>query len=303
MHATAQPTVADPDALFVGNYCVSFIDLLGQREALRNQTLLPYISSEADKQKLIETLRDSVGSIAALQKHADAMLESSAPNANSHLRAKLSPEQQAQWDEMPDTKITTQRWSDGLMSFACLGDQQVKCPLTGVFHLFNLASSLCFIGLASRRPIRGAIEIAWGVELNPGELYGAVVARAYELESEIAGYPRIVVGPEALKFLDLQCRNPNTDPVSLHNRKLATQCRDMIIQDTDGHWLLHYLGETFRQAISHSDHAELYGKARAFVIEQLQEHQQKQNTKLAFRYVHLLQYFDAHPFPPSIGRA
>lgn len=292
MTAAAIPS---EDDLIISNYCVSFIDLLGQRAALQGQSLIPTFQSEGDKQGWHRTIRDSIGSIVALQEHANEMIRASEPNPNSPLRSQLTADKQMIWDSMQQTRVTTQRWSDGLVSFASLSDTSVKCHLNNVYQLFAQAGSLAFIGLASKRPIRGAIEIAWAIELHPGELYGAALARAYELESEVAEYPRIVIGRKMVRFLDLQLKNPNQDPYAEVDRSLAGLCRDMVVQDADGHWLLHYLGPVFRDAISQESHIELYGKARAFVIEQLREHQQKQNTKLAFRYRHLLQYFDAHP--------
>ena len=206
MTATPRPS---EDDLIIGNYCVSFIDLLGQRAALQGQSLVPTFQSEGDKQRWHRTIRDSIGSIVALQEHANEMTRASELNPNSPLRAQLPADHQMVWDSMQLTRVTTQRWSDGLVSFASLSDTSVKCHLNNVYQLFAQAGSLAFIGLASKRPIRGAIEIAWAVELRPGELYGAALARAYELESEVAEYPRIVIGKEMLRFLDLQLKNPN----------------------------------------------------------------------------------------------
>ena len=282
--------------LFVHNYCVSFIDLLGQRDAMRNQGLLIPAESEDQLKKFNEVLRNSIGAIIKLQERAESML---APvlsqNFQSPRRAALPPEQREIWDEMNLTRIQTQRWSDGLVSFVCLGDTDVKCRMNGVFGIFGLAGTLCLLGLATGRPVRGAVEIAWGVELHPGELYGPAVARAYELESEIAQYPRIVIGPETIRFLEVHAANPDQDVFSKTDRELALLCRSMAVQDSDGHWLLHYLGDAFQSAVTHGQHVELYTSARKFAFEQLHEHQTKRNTKLAFRYSHLLQYFDAHP--------
>lgn len=289
------PENLDSD-LLVGNYCVSFIDLLGQRAALQGQGLLPPFESEDERKKLDAILRESIGAITKLQSRAEDMLYGILnPDPESPSRAALPPEQHALWDEMQRTRVTTQRWSEGLVSFACLGDREVKCRMNGVFGLFGLAGTLCLLGLATRRPVRGAIEVAWGVELHPGELYGAAVGRAYELESEVAQYPRIVVGSETVKLLQAHRANPGQDPFSQIDRKLAELCLGMLAQDVDGYWLLHYLGEEFQHAVSHSHHAELYTTARKFVYEQLLEHRASLNTKLAFRYSHLLQYFDAHP--------
>ena len=163
---------AEQDPMIVGNYCVCFIDLLGQRAALRGQSLVPQFQTEEDKQRWLGTLKDSVGSIASLQKHAQEMMDAAHAEDASPLRSELPTEMQATWNAIRKTKVTTQRWSDGLVSFAWLGDPLIKCQLNNIYSLFTLAGSLCLLGLASKRPLRGAIEVAWGVELHPGELYG-----------------------------------------------------------------------------------------------------------------------------------
>lgn len=286
------------------NYCVAFVDLLGQKEAMKGQGLLKMPETEQEKTTFHNVLRNSIGAILKLQKRAEEMLEPILrKNLDSPRRAQLPPEQQAIWDEMNQTRITTQRWSDGLVSFACLGDKAVKCQINGVFGIFGLVGSLCLLGLASGRPIRGGIEIAWGVELHPGELYGPAVARSYELESEAAQYPRVIVGPEIVRFLEAHAANPEQDVFSQTDRDLASLCLNMLLQDADGHWLLHYLGEAFQSAITHSQHTDLYTLARKFALDQFLKFRAERNTKLAFRYANLLQYFDAHPptKPESTG--
>src|SRR3989344_589770 len=278
------------------NYCLSFIDLLGQRDAVHNQGLLPTIKTEAEDKAFRATIRASIGSIIRLQRDAETMVEGVLKERpDSPFRVKLSKEEQAIWDQMQLTRLTTQRWSDGLVSFVCLGDQDVKCPMNGVYGIFCLAGSLCFLGLAMKQPVRGAIDIAWGVELHPGELYGPAVARAYELESEVAQYPRIVVGAPAVEFLQAYHANPEQDPFSRLNHNLAELCLNMLVQDVDGFWILHYLGDAFQWSVTHANHRFLHEKAKAFVLEQVEYHQKSLNSKLAFRYSHLLDYFNAHP--------
>lgn len=284
-----------PDQWTAYNYFISFIDLLGQRDALQGQGLLPIFKTEEDRKRFIGTLKDSIGAILKLQDRAEDMLrEGQRESPESPFRASLSPEHKALWDEMLRARVTTQRWSDGLVSFVCLGDQDIKCPLNGVFNIFGSAGSLCFMGLATRHPIRGAIDVAWGIEIRPGELYGAAVARAYELESIYAQYPRIVVSSRVVAFLQAHMNNQEQDVYSANNRALAELCLGMLARDVDGIWILHYLGDQFRQAVTYRHHSELYSEARQFVEEQLQLHQKSANSKLAFRYSHLLLYFNAH---------
>jgi hypothetical protein len=70
----------------------------------------------------------------------------------------------------------------------------------------------------------------------------------------------------------------------------------MLIQDIDGRWTIHYLGDAFQFLVTSANHRFFHDKARAFVVDQLEEHQKSKNGKLAFRYSQLLNYFDAHPY-------
>ena len=196
---------------------------------------------------------------------------------------------------MLHTKIKTQRWSDGLVSFASLRDKEVKCHVNSIYELFGHAGSLCFIGLCNRSPLRGAIEIAWGIELQPGELYGAAIARAYELESECAQYPRVVIGKEVVRFLESHSKNLADDPYSIGDRDMANLCLSMILKDTDGQSVLHYLGDGFRFAITNANHNHLYATGRKFVHGALVTFREKEDEKLALRYERLLSYLDSHP--------
>lgn len=278
------------------NYCVGFVDLLGQRDALKNQGLLPIFDSDEDRKRFGKTIKDSIGAIINLQSRADSMFQDAlADRPNSPLREKMPDEQKSIWDEMAKGKVTTQRWSDGIVSFVNLGDSAIKCPLNGVFSLFGTLGSLCFMGLASEKPIRGAIDVAWAVEIHPGELYGAAVVRAYELESEVAQYPRIVVSERTIHFLEANRNNTEEDVFSQNNRGLADICLSMIAQDTDGTWILNYLGHEFKDAVSYKQHDELYKRAYGYIEKQLAIHQKNRNSKLAFRYSHLLWFYDAHP--------
>jgi len=291
---TADPKTQDQEWM-VHNYCVAFIDLLGQRNAMRGQGLLVPMQTKEQQKAFDDILRNSIGAIIKLQERAASMLEAARVEPDPLRRAALPYDQQIIWDKAHHTLIKTQRWSDGLVSFISLGDVDIKCPVNGVFQIFVGAGALCLLGLAAGQPIRGAIEIAWGVELHPSELYGPAVARAYELENEIAQYPRIVVGSETVKFLQGHVSNTDQNIFSQIDRGFAFLCLEMLVQDKDGYSILHYLGDRFQNVVTQGEHGELYNAARKFILSQLAEHQAQRNTKLAFRYSHLLQYFDAHP--------
>jgi hypothetical protein len=215
-------------------------------------------------------------------------------NYQSFLRQNLPSPLQSVYDQMHEVKLLQQRWSDGLVYFVSLLKDNVKCPTGGIFEIFGTVGSLCFLGLANRRPLRGSIDISWGVELHPGEIYGAAVANAYEFESKIAQYPRIVIGERTIEYLEVSTKNPETDVYTEFNRHLAKICLDMVAIDFDGNYIIDYLGSGFKKNITKGMHDDLFKHAFKFVNEQLLYWHEEKNTKLSMRYNHLFSYFDAH---------
>ena len=258
-----------------------------------NEGLLPVFNSSKDQESFVAKLRTTIGVTLDLQDSAAGMMRIAASKDPAQ-RESLSEELRQVYDEMRRIKPKQQRWSDGLVFYVSLMMGDVKCPMNGIFGLFALAGSLCFLGLAKRRPLRGAIDVAWGVELHENELYGAIVAKAYELENKVAQYPRIVVGQRTVTYLEVNSRLTDQDHFSQYNKALASLCLQLLAKDTDGHYILHYLGEGFRRDVSQGQHSILYQKALEFVQEEFTQHQENKNSKLAFRYANLLSYFAAH---------
>jgi hypothetical protein len=284
----------DKESLNIGNYCVGFIDLLGQRLEYEKEGRLPDFKSVEEKEHFIKKkLGDTIGRIDALQRTSNQFLNA-ALDYKSPRREELQPDLKRTYDEMKEVHLKQQRWSDGLVYFVSLMGGDVKCPMCGVYTVFVATGSLCFTGLAVKIPLRGAIDIAWAAELHEGELYGAAVAKAYELESQVAQYPRIVVGPRAVDYLIANINNSSSDIYSKFNRELAKICYDMLAQDCDGYHFVHYLGDVFHEMVTKNLHQELYQESKSFVLEQCKKWSDERNTKLSFRYNHLLSYFLAH---------
>ena len=280
----------------VYNYCASFIDLLGQKEAFYGQGLLPQFKSDEERKEFLQTIRNTIGAVISLQEDADRML---AGLNEMKGRTAVGVPQFVQ-EEMRKEKVTKQHWSDGFVSYVCLGDSDIKCPMNGIFSVIVQAGVLCFLGLSKNQPIRGGIDVAWGVEVSPGEFYGAALVRAYELESKIAQYPRIVVGHAMFSYLQSQIDSKPQDMYAQTNKELAELCLSMLLEDVDGALIIHYLGNEFRAAVTKDLHPDMYKDARECVVQELEKHRRSGDSKLAFRYAHLLCYFDRYS-PNSNG--
>jgi len=281
------------------NYCIAFLDLLGQREEYKNEGLIPFFTSDQERETFNQKIKNTIGAILSLQKYAETMMKTALTPSQERKMA-FPPKYHEIYDKILQTNIKHQRWSDGLVLFTSLSDPNIRCPVVALFDLLGLAGTMCFRGLSKKQPIRGAIDIAWGLELRDGELYGAVVAKAYELESHVAQYPRIIVSQRTIGFLEAHRQNKNNDIYSQCNRQFTEMCLNMIVEDSDGYFMIHYLGDSFREYISKELHNDIYNEAINFIQGEYEKFRKMKNTKLAFRYSYLLSYFLSHPTPPSL---
>ena len=280
----------DPKELHFANYAVCYIDLLGQRDALKGQALLPEDHDEPrGREKLLAILRNSIGSIIGLQTASEEFIKGT--KIESDLLAKIPPEHIEFAKKMRKSVVNVQRWSDGLMLYTPLTAND-HYPITSISEIIIQAGALCYLGLAKGKPLRGGIEIGWAVELHDNELYGSAVARSYELENYVAGYPRIVLGNDILNYISSLCRANAQSIEDQYQKERAEACINYLTTDADGRVFINYLSEKYIQDISSNTHKDLYGRARKYITDQLVEHQRNQNSKLAFRYANLLQFFD-----------
>lgn len=281
------------DGLKLANYAVCFLDLLGQKQAMEGQSLLPTVDSQEQQASFIRLVKASVGKILAIQRNAETMLDEmrrdrAPPGA-------LSPEQHQQWLDFRRDTTKTQRWSDGLMHFSCIGDEPRVQQVNGVYTQISMAGAMCLIGLAAKGPVRGGMDIAWGVELHPGELYGPAVANAYHQESVCAQFPRIAVGDRLVEFLLEVERSAGEEISDRVARGLASLCLGMLDRDDAGQAYVHYLSEAFEQAVTGAQIHELWPRARSFIGDQIDLHSASGDEKLLGRYLRLAEYFDRHP--------
>ena len=110
----------DHDPLHAKNYCVGFVDLLGQRAALRNQHLVVPSVDDPKHADFIKAIRSSVGAIIKLQEDAQAFLEQSGRSLRPPPLD--SEEKRAAYEAMRRTHRKEQWWSDGILLYASLAE-------------------------------------------------------------------------------------------------------------------------------------------------------------------------------------
>jgi len=174
--------------------------------------------------------------------------------------------------------------------------------INSVYGILMACGSLLLLSLASRKPFRAGIDIGYGIKLPNNEIYGPALFRAYELESNIAQYPRIVVGQQLINFLgNLSLKNPQLEKQEAIDiewcKKIADICLGIIKVDLDGVACIDYLSEDFvkdvKAEIGEEKFDDICRKARDYVGSEYERWRKGSNQKLAQRYYFIWKYINS----------
>jgi hypothetical protein len=224
-------------------WCVAFLDLLGQRKSLI-ETEIPI--GETDPGMIARSVDATQQSIAVILRFHTLY---------DQFRRAYLQRQPADLARLPTGvcsraerwRLTTVRhvpFSDGLVVYFALKPDSDHSPALALHFLTMAAGMLAMLQSASGTPIRGGIETGTGIQTQ-GQLFGAAVAKAYELEAYEAKSPRILIGNELLTYLETKLNLPADDVVDKWNRRTAERIRDTLFQDVDGRWAVDFLGPMF----------------------------------------------------------
>lgn len=272
-------------------WAVGFFDVLGQQKAMRDIDFIPDETDPAQMEEFVAGVKRVYGAVQFIQESIEKWTR--LPDKTEPQYLKLTAEQMNEWRKTIGTKLKCQRFSDGLMVFLSLRDWQDHSPVASIFALMAGSASIMLGSLAAHIPIRAGLDVGTGMEMAPGELYGPVVACAYNLENKVAQYPRVVLGGHIINYLQVTKESKETGPKMEFDKVMASVCLDMLTVDVDGWPIVDYLGDGFRRHMGNGLNPELISRAHEYVVQQLGVARQNRDTKIAFRYSQLLNYFEA----------
>lgn len=278
-----------------GYYLIGVFDVLGQSKKLQMQTeLLLQAAPTERRQRVIENLRDTVGAvIRARQRFKTFFMGVRKHSGRAHsLPEPLRSEMLAALS----SEIVCWGVSDAIYVGVSLANTRHLAARVGdVLATLLAAASMWLTGLRANEPIRGGIEISLGVDIEPGEIYGQALEAAYRLESQVAGRPRIVVGPGCVEYLNTVKRGGgSSDEIG---RRFAASMADLSLsalrKDTDGNIIVDGLGPAVRETFAGAgDLGEHFSEAYSTVRANFHYYREAGDKKLAPRYEALLAYFD-----------
>lgn len=279
------------EKLYFGHYAVAFMDLLGQQDFLRNLHSLPNPDDPQDMNATKEHLENTYGAVTRMRELFNTSFEAFSKR-NTDL-SKLTTNQRKKFKELTNNPIKFQSFSDSVVIFMPLRTTDTaKLPMRGIFGILSAAATVFTCSLAAGHPIRGGIDVGLGMEITENEIYGPALSRAYTLESKIANYPRIIVGNELFRYLEITRDQEPIDKTAIVAKKTAEDCIKCIAEDDDGHLFIDYLGKYYRHIFGNYIDASVIQKAYINVMNFSAKYQKEKKSKLAFRYTLLRNYFE-----------
>lgn len=161
-------------------FFTAFVDVLGQRERLRQLRGLP--TTDEEMEKTVAVLRETAGFVLWLRKTFLRFFE--ACNASTGTFNALAPQQRQLAAELMHSEVQCRGVSDSIIITVSLTNTDEHCtPMNGVHDALVAVSAMFLSALSVRHPVRGGIDVGVGLTLGPEEVYGAALERAYFLES------------------------------------------------------------------------------------------------------------------------
>ncbi len=281
--------VQKKDGRHIAYYVVAFIDILGQRDTLRKLKTLPDENNPEDK----EIIKSTFGLVDMFRKCFQGFFNGYITKLNEI--ASLTETQKNIMVKLDSHPIKMQSFSDCVVIYLCLETGESKIPEKGIFGILAAACSIFLNFLADGHAIRGGIDLGVAMEISDNNIYGSALVKAYDLESKIAQYPRIVIGEELESYLKSVVDEEETDEYSRIRKKAAGLCQELLKYDDDGYPIIDYLGDGFKRHVSSSVFSQTkkaIESSHKNLINQYEKHRKNKDSKLALRYSLLRNYFN-----------
>lgn len=277
------------DKLLFQNYLVVFVDLLGQREALRKITGIP--TTEPEKQQFIETAKESIGKVIQIRDTFKRYYDSA--NEYAHDEKLVPPEHRAEFlAALKKAPASYYGISDAMVVAVPLMSTDENCAaINGIHDAFVATCGIGLLSLSVHIPMRGGLDVGVATQIDDRDIYGPALESAYYIESNVAEYPRFVVGKELINYLLWVENQKCFTRIGEIAKEAAKFCRQMVIQDSDGNYMLDFLGPNFKESSEDVIEPNLVASAFDFVFQEYKKNFDANNHKMASRYYRLLRYF------------
>ncbi len=275
------------------DYVVAYLDVLGQKEKLNKLRKLP--TNEEEEAEFIDNATQTYSAVAHLR---------------DGLQNSLDLYKQATYNSIDDTpgldrvKASGMKglveiehqfsfFSDSIAVTSPYHDFYGKPAIQNIFGVLMSLSGMMVASLANRTPVRGAVEVGKGFGWPEGGVYGPIMSDVYGFESQIALYPRIVIGYTLHNCIYEWIKEfENKSAHYIKYDGVIEACKKIIYTDKDGMPTLDYLGHQYFQIAKTAPvikaQVELGWK---FVNCEYERYKDTKEPQMALRYSLLKEYY------------
>lgn len=283
----------DAEKLIYRGYVVAVVDILGQRNAIR--ALAKVRPTERNKPEIIQELKKSLGVRDGVRKQIQNLFDNlTRKHEMPQAYSVLNDAQRALFDRMRPHAVKTYGFGDTFVAYTPVVTVQGDPSIIDIHVVLTACALSVLFGIAAGNPVRGAIELEFGIEPAENEIYGPAFLAPFDLQEVVAQHPRIIVGDELRGYLGDIGAHPKPPPLGSAVATLARDCGQLIARDEDGCFILDYLGEKLRQVVSDASEAhDLFERGLQFARREQRRFVEERNPKLAARYAAVVRYFDS----------
>jgi hypothetical protein len=292
-----------PSSINFGYHLVVYIDLPGQRRELEAIRHVP--QTDAEKQATIRAIDRSAMRVHAIRSDLTHQARN-LMQINPEVLKQLPPELRDSFLRFRSVNIKHVGFSDTFVVAVSLAPgtepEGRARAITAVWAILAGTAAISMLAMARQIPLRGGMTVGTAIDLFENEAYGAALMDAYRLESTIAEYNRIVIGPELFDYLDEIEQLPQDSYLNKYSIERARKCRELICLAPDDNLPMVHMLSPFVMNLptrSGGTWAQLRVRAREWVHAEAQKFADDRDYKLSGRYARLLRYLDAYePAPP-----
>jgi len=278
------------------DYIVAYSDLMGQRDKLNQLRRTP--TNEQEQEQFNKNVSQTYAPVRYIREglRMSAEIFKSVPPA--YIGVTVAGPESDILRKKVESDLQLHFYSD---SFAVTCRYSNDDDNPRIQHVFNLLSTLSFMiitSLGNDTPVRGGVEIGKAFEWHEGAdvgIYGPVMLDANKLESEIAWYPRIVIGEKLSESINnWNEKLTNGDCYYADYKEIIEFCNRMIWIDKDGIPTLDYLGpEIFCRAKWVPEVMERVKSGWEFVNRKYENFKNDKGSQIALRYYLLKEYYSS----------
>ncbi len=283
-------SAVDDDA-WVGHHVVCLIDLMGQQSKLAQWATIP--SGSQPTSEFVKGLKQTVGTILGFQNmFEDYFCEVAKPSVLQAWVDSLPEDKRQIYQRYKYCHLSTQQFGDTFVFYSPVPNANGDVSMVAPFRILLACCWAMIVSLAAKVPFRGAVCVGVGMELAEHNFYGPALAEVHRLESEVAGYPRIIVSAEAARFAQGNAGFSEDATIEAFMEELAATCRSLLCHDVDDQVIVDFLGRGMFevQGGAQPDIIAAIEKAYRFVRSEALRFQHSGDKKHAPRYAMLQEY-------------